>query len=138
MTHAVGTGSIEPLKREAMKRTSAGGSFFLDGADDDDPDVVIVRPLRADARSGRNESGKGPFRIDAAAPIQYLAITSRLDADGNVAGHGVDVAEQHHRASGVWGTHLADRVANLVDLCTFVSGGQHFRHEPPGGGGLVA
>jgi hypothetical protein len=46
---------------------------------------------------GSGEGGQRSFGIDAAAPVQHRAGVALFDAYGDVAGHGVDVAKQHHR-----------------------------------------
>ncbi len=88
--------TVEPRGDKA--RTLAGRGFLLNGADDDDADVVVARPLRADARRGCHKCRQRPFCVDAAAAVQQVTLFGGFNSDRNVAGNRVDVPEQHDRA----------------------------------------
>ena len=64
------------------------------------------------------------------------AVAALLDAHGNSARHGVDVAQQHQQPRRVRRPQLAHRVAGIIDIGAVIAGRAHLLHQPGAGRGL--
>ena len=108
----------------------AAGNLLLGGSHAHE--TGTFQRLLAQARHRRHEGAETALGVHTAAPVQHVLI---VYMHGDLARHGVDVAQQHHRNRPA--ATLAHRVSSLIDVC-LEAVGRHPADEVAGHRRLVA
>jgi hypothetical protein len=104
-----------PVEAVADKAcTLAGGIFFFHRADNDNAQIVLPRPLRANGCHSHGEGCQRAFGVNAAATKENRTSFALFNAHRDIASHGVNMPEQHQGVAGILCTDFANCTARAI------------------------